>query len=399
MTRARTHAVLVALAAIACRPSASEPVASAPPEPAPAPAPAQPPAPADPPAATPVDPLAGLDADAQWKWAVDRLPQLASLETAPTGSLDLLVADGSKITLHSPDVSAHAIGMFASKPCTPMTFARTGDSLVTRVPLRQGPARPDIRDRYTELELGTELVVGAMVDGDQRGMIGLPQGHQSPRRSAVEPDVLRYQARLQRYRVDCAWHTEERRCADGKSQMCRRCDPVLSEIHFHVGSGSMGLVKSCETCPPTGEQIAKALDRVIHGRDFAVVDASYGPAFFREKLRCRAAEAAMAAEAAETAIGDPVPEKLYDVVVSFISPGDGTNREAADALQRFVVGVGPTLEHARGRWGKEGEHDECFDLSGLDAKARKRFLSFVKSLAKKPKVQLGEKATCRDEPR
>ncbi|MDF2694939.1 MAG: hypothetical protein K0S65_3322 [Labilithrix sp.] len=60
----------------------------------------------------------------------------------------------------------------------------------------------------------------------------------------------------------------------------------------------------------------------------------------------------------ETSIG-----KKNILVVSFISPGDGTDRAAYERLEaslKTVANLPPFVSH---RWGREGEHDECFDLT------------------------------------
>jgi hypothetical protein len=92
----------------------------------------------------------------------------------------------------------------------------------------------------------------------------------------------------------------------------------------------------------------------------------------------------------ETAIG-----KKDILVVSFFSPGDGTDHAAYDRLKamlKSLAKVPPFVSHS---WGKEGEHDECFDLSGLAASDRPAFLARVKeAIRSSKKVTITENGTC-----
>lgn len=86
----------------------------------------------------------------------------------------------------------------------------------------------------------------------------------------------------------------------------------------------------------------------------------------------------------------------YDLVVSFISPGDGTDHAAAERLEAAIAGVAGVV-HARGHWGREGEHDECFVLGALSAEDRAAFIAKAKAaVADSKKVNVSENAVCQD---
>lgn len=94
----------------------------------------------------------------------------------------------------------------------------------------------------------------------------------------------------------------------------------------------------------------------------------------------------------------PEADRKYDFVVSFFSPGDGTDHRAAERLAT-VVEATPKLEHVQGRWGKEGEHDECFGLAALSEDERKAFIQRAKAaVASSAKVTVETNAECRHRP-
>jgi hypothetical protein len=92
------------------------------------------------------------------------------------------------------------------------------------------------------------------------------------------------------------------------------------------------------------------------------------------------------------------PEERARLVVSFISHGNGTNLEAAEALDLIVEAYaerGVDLGHTSHRWGKEGEHDECFTLAALDAAGQTAVVAEVqKAMAHDDRVQVQENAVC-----
>jgi len=88
------------------------------------------------------------------------------------------------------------------------------------------------------------------------------------------------------------------------------------------------------------------------------------------------------------------------LVVSFISPGNGTDHEAAEALDRIVAdyaGRGIDLGRTSHPWGKEGEHDECFTLAALDAAGQTAVVAEIqKAMSGHDRVQLQESSLCRE---
>lgn len=90
------------------------------------------------------------------------------------------------------------------------------------------------------------------------------------------------------------------------------------------------------------------------------------------------------------------PGRSYDLVVSFFSPGDGTDAAASQRLDEAVVGVAGVVR-ATGHWGREGEHDECFILTGLSEADRAAFIAKAKAaVADSKKVNVSEQAVCQD---
>lgn len=99
-----------------------------------------------------------------------------------------------------------------------------------------------------------------------------------------------------------------------------------------------------------------------------------------------------AEEPRETSIG-----KKDILVVSFISPGDGTDHAAYDRLKATLKSLSKVPPFVSRSWGKEGEHDECFDLSGLSAPERQAFLARVKEAVRSSKkVNITENGTCNE---
>lgn len=61
-------------------------------------------------------------------------------------------------------------------------------------------------------------------------------------------------------------------------------------------------------------------------------------------------------------------------------------------MLKTLAKVPPFVSHL---WGKEGEHDECFDLSSFSPSERAAFLTRLKDFAKSSaKVTVTENGTC-----
>jgi hypothetical protein len=85
----------------------------------------------------------------------------------------------------------------------------------------------------------------------------------------------------------------------------------------------------------------------------------------------------------------------YALVVSFFSPGNGTDRAAFDKLTAIVAKLPKEVAQVTGHWGKEGEHDECFALTELDAKEKAAFVAQVKKeVGASDRVTIKENAAC-----
>lgn len=97
--------------------------------------------------------------------------------------------------------------------------------------------------------------------------------------------------------------------------------------------------------------------------------------------------------------GKPQTGKIYALVVSFISPGNGTDSAAYDRLRGVVRDVGGVARTGQvsGHWGKEGEHDECFDLHAMSFTEKKQFVQRVHLAATSDRVTISEGARCRNE--
>lgn len=80
----------------------------------------------------------------------------------------------------------------------------------------------------------------------------------------------------------------------------------------------------------------------------------------------------------------PVAGKDYDLVVSFRSVGQGVDRDARARLDA-IYDATPALARAHGRWGREGEVDECADLDRMSVADRAAFVARVKSEMKSGK--------------
>lgn len=88
-----------------------------------------------------------------------------------------------------------------------------------------------------------------------------------------------------------------------------------------------------------------------------------------------------------------VAEKRFELVVVFFSPGNGTDARAEQALDQ-VVKAWPKVKRASYPWGKEGEHNECFDF-GADQAARDDFLHHIKTdVAGSSRVRIYSDARC-----
>ena len=92
-------------------------------------------------------------------------------------------------------------------------------------------------------------------------------------------------------------------------------------------------------------------------------------------------------------------ERNYRLIVSFYSICCGINGKAKEQLDEFISNyekekrIGLARETVN--WGREGEIDYCFKLSGLPSKERNRVVSKIKALVNGSElVRIQENARC-----
>jgi hypothetical protein len=92
----------------------------------------------------------------------------------------------------------------------------------------------------------------------------------------------------------------------------------------------------------------------------------------------------------------PASERMA-LIVSFYSPGNGTNAEASAKLDALVEAFQPPPARKSVRWGREGEHDECFKLDDLSQEQRAAFIALVEQeLGGADRVNLLKDEACRE---
>jgi hypothetical protein len=104
------------------------------------------------------------------------------------------------------------------------------------------------------------------------------------------------------------------------------------------------------------------------------------------------------APAAETPAAETPPaDGKMALIVSFYSPGNGTNEEAAAKLNALIDATQPKPARKTVRWGREGEHDECFKLDDLSAEQKTAFIAAVeKELAGADRVNILKDEPCKE---
>ncbi len=79
---------------------------------------------------------------------------------------------------------------------------------------------------------------------------------------------------------------------------------------------------------------------------------------------------------------EQLKEKVWRLIVSFISIGEGTDMEAKrmfDAyLHQWKASGHPRVNYLAVPWGKEGEVDFCFTLEHLNAQQQQQFIEGMK---------------------
>lgn len=106
--------------------------------------------------------------------------------------------------------------------------------------------------------------------------------------------------------------------------------------------------------------------------------------------------AAPATPSPTTTTGTTTPATpTFALVVSFYSPGNGTDAAAFERLEKLLAAQPKKLARTTTRWGREGEHDECFLLTELTPAERTEFVAQVrKEMSSSQRVNIGENAEC-----
>lgn len=96
---------------------------------------------------------------------------------------------------------------------------------------------------------------------------------------------------------------------------------------------------------------------------------------------------------------DPSEERdaldRYPLVIVFYSPGNGTDVEAFARLKAVVEKTAPAPRHDTRRWGKEGEHNECFAPGELDEVAFAEFAERARAAVESSdRVKVSRDAAC-----
>ncbi len=97
---------------------------------------------------------------------------------------------------------------------------------------------------------------------------------------------------------------------------------------------------------------------------------------------------------------ESLSDSIYSLRISFISIGSGTDRKAKQEYEQFIkqfeASNNVTILLDKATWGKEGEIDFCFNLTGLSNVLQKQFIQETKSKLKDSKlVRIYENTTCK----
>lgn len=86
-----------------------------------------------------------------------------------------------------------------------------------------------------------------------------------------------------------------------------------------------------------------------------------------------------------------------DLILSFFSPGNGIDREKFNEVKSFLETEHPSVTYQSVSWGKEGERDLCFDLSGMSADDKQALTNKLKEMVSSSnRVRVKENEPCRE---
>lgn len=96
---------------------------------------------------------------------------------------------------------------------------------------------------------------------------------------------------------------------------------------------------------------------------------------------------------------DKVNGNFYRLIVSFISIGEGTDRQGRETLDGVLADwktkKGKEITFESVAWGREGENDFCFRINNLNEKEQQMFVSDMKTAFKgRSLVQITENQPC-----
>ncbi len=96
---------------------------------------------------------------------------------------------------------------------------------------------------------------------------------------------------------------------------------------------------------------------------------------------------------------DKVNGNFYRLIVSFISIGEGTDRQGRETLDGVLTDwktkKGKEITFESVAWGREGENDFCFRINNLNEKEQQMFVSDMKTAFKgRSLVQITENQPC-----
>lgn len=96
---------------------------------------------------------------------------------------------------------------------------------------------------------------------------------------------------------------------------------------------------------------------------------------------------------------DKVNGNFYRLIVSFISIGEGTDRQGRETLDAVLADwktkKGKEITFESVAWGREGENDFCFRINNLSEKEQQIFVSDMKAAFKgRSLVQITENQPC-----
>jgi hypothetical protein len=96
---------------------------------------------------------------------------------------------------------------------------------------------------------------------------------------------------------------------------------------------------------------------------------------------------------------DKLTGNFYRLIVSFISIGEGTDRQGRETLDGVLADwktkKGKEITFESIAWGREGENDFCFRINNLSAKEQELFVADMKSAFKgRSLIQITENQAC-----